>query len=156
MLANNGFQRIAMFPLKPSVMRKMKTKILLMILLSLWPACAKDSCLLKGRRQSNEKATLEQMEKYGGVTEKQRQFFTNKFFGKLTVEYTCTEATLHSAGGASTGKYKIIRREGNVLEIQFYDKVPDDGITKRIILDGDCYQVPLHNLHFSEVFCRVK
>jgi hypothetical protein len=127
-----------------------------MIFLFLWSACAKDDCLLKGRWQSNEKATLEQMEKYGDVTEKQRQFFTNNLFGKLTVEYTCTEATLYSGGTASTGKYKVIRREGNVLQVQFYDNVPDDGFTKRIILDGDCYQVPLHNLHFSEVFCRVK
>jgi hypothetical protein len=134
----------------------MKTKIMLMILLSLCPACAKDDCLLKGRWQPNEKATLEQMEKYGDVTEKQRQFFTNNFFGKLTVEYTCTEATVRSKGGASTGRYKIIRQEGNTLEVRFYEKVPDDGITRRIILDGDCYHVPLHNLHFSEVFCRVK
>jgi hypothetical protein len=126
------------------------------ILFSFWPACAKDSCILKGRWQSNEKATLEQMEKYGGVTKKQRQFFTNNFFGKLTVEYACTETTLLSEGGSSTGKHKIIRQEGNVLDVQFYDKVPDDGITKKIILYGDCYQVPLHNLHFSEVFCRVK
>ena len=138
------------------VMGKMKTKILLMVLLSLLPACAKDSCILKGQWQSNEKATLEQMEKYGGVTEKQRKFFTNNFFGKLMVEYTCTEATLHGEGGTSTGKYKIIRQVGNVLDVQFYDKVPDDGITKRIILYGDCYQVPQHNLHFNEVFCRVK
>ena len=134
----------------------MKTKILLVILLSLCSACAKDSCILKGRWQSNEKVTLEQMEKYGDVTEKQRQFFTNNFFGKLTVEYTCTEVTLHSEGATSTGKYKIIHQVDNVLEVQFYDKVPDDGITKRIIFYGDCYQVPLHNLHFSEVFCRVK
>lgn len=127
-----------------------------MVLLSLWPACAKESCILKGRWQSNEKATLEQMEEYGGVTEKQRQFFTNNFFGKLTVEYTCTEATLHSEGGTSAGKYKITSREGNVLEVQFYDKVPNDGVTKRILLYDDCYHVPLHNLHFSELFCRLK
>jgi hypothetical protein len=135
----------------------MKTEILLVILLSLFPACAKDSCILKGRWQSNEKATLEQMEKYGGVTEKQRQLFTNNFFGKLVVEYTCTEVTLHSEGGASTGKYKIIRKEGNVLKVRFYDEVPDDGITRTIILYGDCYQIlPLLNVHFNEVFCRVK
>ncbi len=137
-------------------MQMMKINILLIILLFWLPACAKDSCILKGRWQSNEKATLEQMEKYGGVTEKQRQFFTNNFFGKLTVEYTCTEATLHSEGGTSTGRYKIIRQEGNVLEVQFYAKVLDDGTTKRIILYDDCYRVPLHNLNFSEVFCRVK
>ncbi len=143
-------------PLSFDVMQRTKIKILLVIFLSLLPACAKDSCILKGRWQSNEKATLEQMEKYGGVTEKQRQFFTNNFFCKLMVEYTCTEATLHSEGGTSTGKYKIIRREGNVLDVRFYDKVFDDGITKRIILYDDCYHVPLHNLNFSEVFCRVK
>jgi len=97
------------------------------------------------------------MEKYGGVTEKQRQLFMNNFFGKLVAEYSCTEVTLHSEGGASTGKYKIVRQDGNVLEVQFYDEVPDDGITKTIILYGDCYQVvPLLNLHFNEVFCRVK
>ncbi len=129
---------------------------LLLILAPLLLACAKNNCILKGRWQSNEKATLEQMEKYGGITEKQRQFFTNKFYGKLMVEYTCTEATLHSKGGTSTGKYKIIRRQGNVLDVQFYDKIPEDGITKTIILHGDCYQVPQHNLHFNEVFCRVK
>lgn len=135
----------------------MKTKILLVILLSLCPACAKDSCVLKGRWQSNEKATLEQMEKYGGVTEKQHQLFTNNFFGKLMAEYTCTEITLHSEGGTSTGKYKIIHQEGNVLEVRFYDEVPDDGITRTIILCGDCYQVlPLLDVHFNEVFYRVK
>ncbi len=128
-----------------------------MILPCLLLACAKDNCILKGRWNSNEKATLEQMEKHGGgITEKQRQFFANKFYGKLIVEYTCTEATLQSEGGPSTGKYKIIRRHENVLDVQFYDKVPEDGVTKMIILYGDCYQVPQHNLHFNEVFCRVK
>ncbi|HWR58623.1 MAG TPA: hypothetical protein VN328_07025, partial [Thermodesulfovibrionales bacterium] len=37
------------------------------------PAAAEEDCPLKGKWKSNEKATLEQMNKYGNVSEKQRK-----------------------------------------------------------------------------------
>ena len=109
-----------------------------------------DDCPLKGKWRSNEKATLEQMEKYGKVTERQRKFFRNNYFGKLIHEYSCTEAVSYYEGTVQRDQYTISHRYGNVLEVHF-----SKGVVK-ITLDNDCYFMPLGQLGFSEVFCRVK
>jgi len=111
---------------------------------------AEDDCPLKGKWYSNEKATLEQMDKYGNLTEKQRKLLSNKFFGKLTIEYSCTEATIYYNDTVKTEKYKITKRNGNTLEVEL------SSTKEQITLAGDCYLISLEPLTFSEVFCKAK
>ncbi|MGA2516444.1 MAG: hypothetical protein ABSG44_07815, partial [Thermodesulfobacteriota bacterium] len=70
-------------------------------------ATARKDCPLVGRWRSNEKATLEQMEKYGNLTEEQRNAFSN-FFGKLTLEYTCSKVTSYYKGSLVTKDMKSV------------------------------------------------
>jgi hypothetical protein len=121
-------------------------------------ATARKDCPLVGRWRSNEKATLEQMEKYGNLTEEQRNAFLN-FFGKLALEYTCSKVTSYYSDTlvAKNMKYEIIKRQGNLLEIKYYTPELLEGVTtKRITLVDDCYYLPLERFTFSEVFCRVE
>jgi len=120
-------------------------------------ATARDHCPLVGKWGSNEKATLVQMEKHGDVTEKVRSIFLNNFFGKLTLEYTCSEVTSYYKDSLVEKdiRYEIIKKEGNFLEIEYHTKLLGK-ITRRITLAGDCYYVPVGGFTFSEVFCRVE
>ncbi len=121
-------------------------------------ATARRDYPLLGKWHSNVKATLEQMEKYGNLTEEQRNIFLN-IFGKLTLEYTCSEVTSYYEGSLveKNIKYEIIKREGNLLEIKYHaTELLGGTTTKRITLVGDCYYLPLERFTFSEVFCRVK
>jgi hypothetical protein len=121
-------------------------------------ATARNDCPLAGKWRSNEKATLEQMEKYGNLTEEQRNIFLN-IFGKLTLEYTCSKMTSYYEDSlvAKDMKYEIIKREGNLLEIKYHAPELLGGVTtKRITLVGDCYYLSVGRFTFSEVFCRVE
>jgi hypothetical protein len=132
--------------------------ISLCLFLILSCATARNNCPLAGKWRSNEKATLEQMEKYGNLTEKQRNAFLNNF-SKLTLEYTCSEVTAYYQDSlvVKNMKYEIIKREANFLDIIYYSSELLGKVTaNRIILVGDCYYLPLEQFTFSEVFCRVK
>ena len=99
------------------------------------------------------------MEKYGDATEKVQSIFLNNFFGKLTLEYTCSEVTSYYQDSLveKTMKYEIVKKEGNLLEIKYHaSELLGGTTTKRITLVGDCYYLPLDRFPFSEVFCRVK
>ncbi len=49
-------------------------------------SCGNQTCELCGRWRSNAERTLAEMEKSPLLSEKQRQFFRNDFYGKLVVE----------------------------------------------------------------------
>lgn len=152
-------QKIAA-PLSFRVMHKIKTIVTIPLCSFLIISCAtaRRDCPLLGKWRSNEKATLEQMEKYGSLTEEQRNVFLN-IFGKLTLEYTCSEVTSYYKDSLleKNVKYQIIKREGNLLEIKYHaSELLGGTTTKRITLVGDCYYLPLERFTFSEVFCRVR
>ena len=121
-------------------------------------ATSRINCPLAGKWRSNEKATLEQIEKYGNLTEKQRNALLNNF-SKLTLEYTCSEVTVYYQDSlvVKNMKYEIIKREGNFFDIIYYSNdLLGRVTTDRILLVGDCYYLPLGQFTFNEVFCRVK
>ncbi|HVP77668.1 MAG TPA: hypothetical protein VMV04_07210 [Thermodesulfobacteriota bacterium] len=128
------------------VMYKIKGAAAISLCLFLIISCAtaRYDCPLAGKWRSNEKATIEQMEKYGNLREEQRNIFSN-IFGKVTLQVTCSEVTIYYDDTlvAKDVKYKIINRDGNLLEIKYYTPEILGGITtKRITLVGDCYPSP--------------
>lgn len=129
-------------------MRKIQ---LITILITLLPVLAnsESECPLTGRWKSNEKLTLEQMKLSRELSEKQRNFLSNDFFGKLVIEYSCTEATSCYEGNCETDPYILTSKDGNgiIIESTFG--------RKEIILNGDCYSILIEYLGFSEIFCRV-
>jgi hypothetical protein len=143
-----------------SAMHKIKNIACISLCLFLIVSCAtsRSKCPLAGKWRPNEKATLEQIEKYGNLTKEQRNAFLNNF-SKLTLEYTCSEVTVYYQDSlvVKNMKYEIIKREGNSLDIIYYSNDLLGRVTAdRITLVGDCYYLPLGQFTFNEVFCRVK
>lgn len=141
-------------------MQKIKDILVILLCSFVIMSCAtgRTECPLVGKWRSNEKATLEQMERYGNLTEQQRNVFLN-ILGKLTLEYTCSSVTSYHKDNlvAKDTKYEITKREGNLLQVKYYlPELLGGATTKRITLVGDCYYVPLERFTFSEVFCRVE
>ena len=155
-----GVRNQSRVKLKARVMNKVEGIVTISFCLFLIISCAtvRKDCPLVGKWQSNEKATLEQMQKYGNLTEEKKNTFLN-IFGKLTLEYTCSKVTSYSKDDlvVKAMKYEIVRREGDLLEIRYHAPELLGGTnTKQITLVGDCYYLPLERFTFSEVFCRVK
>lgn len=130
-------------------MRKILLSTILIIIL---PALsiAEVACPLAGKWKSNESLTLEQMKLNRDISESQRNFLSNDFFGKLVIEYSCTEGTSCYEGECETDPYIIISQDGNAITIE------STFGGKEILLNGDCYSILIEYLGFSEVFCRVE
>jgi hypothetical protein len=136
---------------------------------------AQDDCALKGRWKSDAEATRQEIAKNTKYTNEQRKKLSSEIFGKLIVEYTCTEHTSYYDGQTHQFSYKILKRNGNKLTVQYIDKECDntlieqdiysnescynecDGTTteQEIILNDNCYSVEYEVLGYSEIFCRI-
>ena len=135
---------------------------------------AQDDCPLKGKWKSNAEATKQEIAKSNKYTNEQREKLSSEIFGKLIVEYTCTEHTTYYDGQTHQFSYKILKHNGNKLIVQYIDKECDntfigqdinssescynecDGATteQEIYLNDDCYSVGYEILGYREVFCR--
>ena len=131
------------------VMRKVRLIVLLLIVLPV-VASAEMACPLAGKWKSNEKLTLEQMELNHDLNERQIKLLSNDFFGKLLIEYSCTEGTSCYEGDCETEPYTIVSQDGNEVTIE------STFGRKEIALNGNCYSILIEYLGFSEIFCRVK
>ena len=137
----------------------MKAEILIVLclfLLLVSPIWAQESCILEGRWKSNEEATLREMAKNKNLTKKQIAIFSNNFFGKLIIDYTCSEFTSYYEGKYNTFKYKVTQQNENFLMAQYYDHIFKEYVTREIEINGNCYFTPLEGLGFKEVFCKVE
>jgi len=136
---------------------------------------AQDDCPLKGKWKSDAEATKQEIEKNKKYTKKQREKLSSEIFGKLIVEYTCTEHTTNYDGQTHQFSYKILKRNENKLTVQYIDKECDntlisqdinsnescnnecDGTTtvQEIYLNGECYSIGYETSGYSEIFCRI-
>ena len=136
---------------------------------------AQDDCPLKGKWKSDAEATKQEIEKNKKYTKKQREKLSSEIFGKLIVEYTCTEHTTNYEGQTHQFSYKILECNGNKLTVQYIDKECDntlvwqdinsnescsnecDGTTtvQEIYLNGECYSIGYETSGYSEIFCRI-
>lgn len=118
---------------------------------------AEEKCIMKGKWRSNEKATIEEIKRNTSISEERIKFIISKrIFGQLSVEFTCNEFTSHYEGNINRKKYKIIKKEGNFITIEYFDDTLGENTVDIIELDGDCYYVPIETYGFREVLCRVK
>ena len=130
--------------------------IFIILIISFDFSAIAEECPLKGKWQSNEAATLREMAKASNITAKQKAFFSNKFFEKLIIEYTCNEFTTYYEGESDTSGYKVVKRDGNFITLKNLDDDCEDPCLQTVELDGDCYLIPLPGFDFKEVFCKIK
>jgi len=112
-------------------------------------------CLLNGKWKSNEKKTLKSMSK-AKLTKKQRNYLSNNFFGKLVVVNTCKDSTSYFDGEAEVMKLISLKENGNIVTTEYYSELHQMVIKSKVVLEGECYSLPLEAMGFNEIFCRVK
>jgi hypothetical protein len=127
-----------------------------MVWLLLQSATASASeCLLAGTWKSNEEKTLQSM-KAVQLTEKQRKLFSNRFFGKLAIDYTCEGFTSTYEDMVKSYKFISMKESGRYVTTEYFEPSQNKNLLDTIEIIDDCYSVPLGKLGFNEVFCKVK
>ena len=124
------------------------------LLLQNTTACANE-CLLAGTWKSNEEKTLQNM-KSVQLTEKQGKLFSNGFFGKLVIDYTCDGFTSTYEDMLKTYKFISMKEAGHYVTTEYYEPLQNKNLRDIIEIIDDCYSVPINKLGFDEVFCKVK
>ena len=114
-----------------------------------------ENCRIAGVWKSNEELTLKNMEKVQ-LTEKQRKLFSNNFFGKLVLKYSCKGFTSTFEGNVNTYHFLTMKESGDIVTIEYYEPFSETNIKYTMTIKGDCYSIPLEGIGFDEVFCRVK
>jgi hypothetical protein len=114
-----------------------------------------NECLLAGTWKSNEEKTLQNM-KAVQLTEMQRKLFSNGFFGKLVIDYTCKGFTSTYEDMVESFQFLSMKESGRFVTAEYYEPSQNKNLLKTIEIIDDCYSVPLGKLRFNEVFCRVK
>jgi len=114
-----------------------------------------DECLLAGTWKSNEEKTLQNM-KAVQLTEKQRKLFSNGFFGKLVIDYTCKGFTSTYEDMVETYQFISMKESGRVVTTEYYEPSQKKNLLYTIEIIEGCYSLPIGKLGFNEVFCRVK
>jgi hypothetical protein len=119
-------------------------------------SCANQPCELCGRWRSSAERTLPDMERSSLLSEKQRQFFRNDFYGKLVVETRQNDSRAYfpdeSPESVAWEPWELVSRSGNTLTVRY--SADGDSVVRDIKLHGDCYQVLQPNLGFGEWFCK--
>ena len=112
---------------------------------------------MEGVWRSNEDKTLSSMRSTGKVSDKQRKLLEDGFFGKLSIEITCSKVILVFNGNRDEFEYKSITREGDEVRIEYVNPEANEGLVRPLILEkgGECYYVPLEEYQFNEYFCRI-
>lgn len=131
---------------------------ILLALSLLLPSCARPPCELCGRWRSNEEMTLREMERSVLPTPRQRAFFRDGFFGRLTMEvradgfraYFDDENPDNVAWEAST---VVELADGTYLTRYTFQ---GEEVARNLRLEGDCYRIDQPELGFGEWFCRIE
>ncbi len=104
--------------------------------------------------------TLESMEAVPEISEKNRAFFRNHFFGRLTVVLRPDESSVYFADEKPEDlefRKHLIRQ---LSDTRFQVTYPEDPSAPNpgnvFTLDGNCYSIEMEKWKFSEYFCRVQ
>lgn len=118
--------------------------------------CAKDPCELCGRWRSSAERTLPEMEKSSLLSEKQRKFFRNGFYGKLVVETREKDSRAYfpdeSPDSVKWEPWRLVSRSGNTFTVEH--SINGKSVQREIKLEGDCYRVFQPDFGFGEWFCK--
>lgn len=120
------------------------------------PAPADDACPLRGTWRSNEEKTLADMAARRAFTEKQRARLSNRFFGRLLAEYTCSHSRAYfvedGPSEAVWTPYRVVESGPRFVVVEF--GAGGEILKRRFEFEGDCYRILIDRLGFHEHFCR--
>ncbi len=91
------------------------------------------------------------------MTEKQRTVFTNRFFGRLVAEFTCTHGRAYfidkGPAQAKWAPYRVVERGDGFLVLEITGE--QDRSRRRFEFEGECYRILIEKSGY-EYFCRVQ
>ena len=95
------------------------------------------------------------MKKTEGLSQRQIDFLSTNFFGKLEVEFTCNRIISKYEGDITREEYKVKDIDGDFITISVFEEGLGEDCDYAIELKGDCYYIPLPILNFREVMCKI-
>lgn len=120
--------------------------------------CSERACELCGRWQSNEELTLAEMARTDHLSPEQVEFFSNSFFGRLTVESRPGQAKAYfqdeDPAEVEWSPWEVVSRSGQVIVTR--SRSADGAWSENTIeLHGECYRTFIERVGFFEWFCRM-
>ena len=138
----------------------MKLIAFLLTLYAAYAVAGENPCLLCGTWKSNAELTMENLHNADPpLAKRAREILETKIqWGKLTIEYTATDARSWTEGDETPETlhwepYEIVSSSGNTITVResFQGKEKMTTIT----IENNCYSVPVWSFGFDEVFCKV-
>lgn len=96
------------------------------------------------------------MEQSPLLSDKQRRFFRDGFYGQLVVEISENRQRAYfpdqSPASVRWEPWQLVVREGSSLKVKY--TLGDKEFEREVQLDGNCYRMSQPELGFGEWFCR--
>lgn len=135
----------------------MKQSLIALTIVALLSGCTKQECELCGHWRSDAERTLTEMEKSSVLSDKQRRFFRNDFYGHLIVETRENDGRAYFPDQAPDSvpwePWEVVMRSDESLTVRY--SMGGKTFERSIMIDEDCYRVEQPELGFGEWFCRV-
>ena len=91
------------------------------------------------------------------ITEKQREFFSKDFFGKLIVETTPEKSRAYfpdqRPSDVEWEPWELVSESGGEIKTRTYEN--GEWKEHTLLVEGDCYRVEQPQFGFGEWFCRL-
>ena len=117
---------------------------------------------LLGVWKSNEKMTLESMNRVEGVTKKSKKLFSNNFFGKLILDFRSDHELKSSIPGETDDleefneyqPFEILSSTKDYVELRMYSEILNESMTQKYYFNEECLYVYTTKWNFREYFCK--
>ena len=130
----------------------MKIAIVILVLLTSTVAHAEE-CPLSGYWRSHEGKTLESLSAAEEITDEQAAFYSRNFFGRQHVYIECHQFTSVLDEWEDVQPYTFVT-EGDQFYLTYFSEFEGD-VKRPVLIEDDCYAVPVHEGQFWEYFCPV-
>jgi hypothetical protein len=143
-------------------MKKLTRIVLLGSLLISTVAMADNSCLLKGRWQSNTEMSERSLKSSSVPAQTQQAILKLALYGKMIIEASCNQMTFLIDGTKDGEKeviaYETVSQTGNAITIRYPDNKTKKTVTETISIINACLAIPVEVLkkyNVNEYFCRI-
>jgi len=125
-----------------------------LIFILLFASLKANACPLEGYWKSNEEKTLASFSHAENVTEKQREFFTDNFFGKLYMHIECKKFTSVMEDWIETSNYELVSSSEKTVTIKYISELEGE-VVREATIESECYSLLINGGQFKEYFCPI-
>lgn len=110
-----------------------------------------------GKWKSNERLTVESVNRTQGLSAQSRAFLEDGFFGHLQTEIRKSESrTVSEKDNYDSGfePYEVLEVSDDFVRIKAWNSFFQDYDERVLYLEGDCYYEIFKQFNFRQYFCR--